>query len=330
MTNSLSDISVIICAYTEQRWQDLQDAVASVHNQNLAPRELIVVIDYNQALYERSVAAFPGAIIIQNTQPRGLSGARNTGIALAQGNIIAFLDDDAAALPDWLEQLSQGYDGPLVLGVGGSIEPVWAGGEPRWFPEEFYWVVGCTYRGMPLVAAPIRNMIGANMSFRREIFEAIGDFQNGMGRIGTLPMGCEETEICIRALKRWPARVFMYEPAARVKHRVPAARSQWRYFQSRCYSEGRSKVQVSRLVGAGAGLSTERSYTFKTLPQGVVRNIFEVILRRDPSGLSRAVAIIAGLATTVAGYASGTLSSKRLVRKRPSLEVVISETTPIL
>ena len=80
-------------------------------------------------------------------QQRGISGARNSGIAAARGAIIAFLDDDAIAAPDWLEQLLAGYSSPNVLGVGGAIEPQWQGGRPRWFPPEFDWVVGCTYLG---------------------------------------------------------------------------------------------------------------------------------------------------------------------------------------
>src|SRR6185312_4625824 len=142
-------------------------------------------------------------------------------------------DDDATAEPDWLDQLAAGYADPRVCGVGGAIVPAWSVDRPHWFPAEFDWVVGCTYRGMPRVAGPIRNLIGANMSFRREIFDAVGGFRSGSGRGGTLPVGCEETEFCIRVLQRFPEAKLLYEPRARIFHQVPSHRGTWSYYVRR-------------------------------------------------------------------------------------------------
>jgi cellulose synthase/poly-beta-1,6-N-acetylglucosamine synthase-like glycosyltransferase len=108
------------------------------------------------------------------------------------------MDEDATAAPDWLERLTHGYDSDEVLGVGGTIDPLWLTGRPAWFPAEFDWVVGCTYRGLPETANRVRNLIGCNMSFRREVFQQVGGFRSGIGRIGLRPVGCEETELCIR------------------------------------------------------------------------------------------------------------------------------------
>ncbi len=166
-------------------------------------------------------------------------------------------------------------------------------------------MVGCTYRGMPQTIAQVRNLIGANISFRREVFEVVGGFQNGIGRIGKRPLGCEETELCIRTRQRWPWSIFLYEPAAKVYHRVPASRARWDYFRARCYAEGLSKALLSRLVGKGDALSSERNYTFKTLPKGIARNIAVSLNQREPAGLSRAAAILAGLTITTAGFISG-------------------------
>src|SRR5581483_7826900 len=95
---------------------------------------------------------------------------------------IAFLDDDAAADPSWLAELLRGYQERDVLGVGGRIDPAWSTKRPRWFPEEFAWVVGCTYRGIPSHPSPVRNLIGANMSLRRSVFDAVGGFRTELGR----------------------------------------------------------------------------------------------------------------------------------------------------
>lgn len=305
MNQNMPDISVVVCAYTEERWDDLVTCVASLQSQTIAPKEIVVVIDHNPRLFARASREFHGVTVVENGDQRGLSGARNTGIAAASGSIIAFLDEDALAMPDWLEKLGASYADPQVLGVGGSIVPVWAQGRPEWFPEEFDWVVGCVYRGMPESIAPVRNLIGCNMSFRRDVFAAAGGFRNGIGRVGTRPVGCEETELCIRVRQRWPHGQLLYQPQARVYHRVPANRSRWSYFRSRCYAEGLSKALVARLVGAQDGLASERAYVMRTLPRAVGKGIGDAVLRRDRAGLARAGAIAGGLVLTALGYLIG-------------------------
>jgi glucosyl-dolichyl phosphate glucuronosyltransferase len=301
------DISVIICAYTEKRLRDLLTAISSVQQQTLAPTEIIVVIDHNLPLFKQVREQACGVMVVENAEAPGLSGSRNSGIAVARGDILAFLDDDAIATPDWLRLLSDAFADPRLLGIGGSIVPLWLDHDPLWLPEEFYWVVGCTYKGLPSGSSAIRNPIGANMSFRREVFDMVGGFRGEIGRIGTRPVGCEETELSIRAYQCWPQGRFLYQPLAQVFHRVPAGRSCWRYFCSRCYAEGLSKALVTRYVGARDGLASERMYVLSTLPHGVVHNIKEGITRHDVNGFLRAGAIIAGLAMTTVGYLTGTI-----------------------
>lgn len=324
MTDNRLDVSVVICAYTEDRWDDLAAAIQSVQRQAYPPLEIIVVADHNPALRDRIRAEMPDVIAIENRYTRGLSGARNSGTAVATGAVIAFLDDDAIAAPDWLAWLVRGYDDQLVLGVGGVVEPDWLSGRPGWFPEEFDWVVGCAFRGMPRSREPVQRIIGANMSIRREVFAAIGGFHSGLGRVGSRPVAGEETEFCIRAIQRWPRRYFLYEPQARVAHRVPASRGCWKYFRSRCYAEGLSKALVSRLVGRGEGLASERSYAFRTLPRGALAGIGDGLFHRDPAGLTRAGAIIAGLTVTTMGYLAGMSAGEP-----PSRQVAVTIGLPI-
>jgi glycosyltransferase involved in cell wall biosynthesis len=312
----LLDISVVICIYTEKRWDDVLLAIDSVQQQSISPREIIVIVDHNPRLLERVRAHVTGVVVAENSELRGLSGARNSGIRAAGGAVVAFLDDDAVAAPRWLEELQAGYKDPAVIGVGGAIKPRWVDGRPPWFPEEFNWVVGCTYRGVPSTATHVRNFLGCNMSFRREVFQAIGSFRNGMGRVGTRPLGCEETELCIRAVQYRPNNVLLYKPSARVYHRVPANRARWSYYLSRCYSEGLSKAQVARFVGTKDGLASERVYTCKTLPRGAVRGLKNTIVNRDPAGLKQTVAIIAGLALTISGYLVGSVFARSTTLER--------------
>ena len=302
------EASVVICAYTQDRWDDTLLAVDSVKRQSVAPREIILVIDHNPQLFRRARDSIGGITIIENNQTRGLGGGRNTGFAAARGDVVAFLDDDAEAERDWLEQLLAGYDSDEIAGVGGASLPGWRKPRPSWFPAEFNWVVGCAYLGLPTQAAPVRNLFGSNMSYRRSALEELGGFQLGYG--------CDETEFCIRLHRRWPTRKVMYRPQARVLHKVPANRGSWRYFISRCYFEGRSKAVVAWLWGRGDALESERSYTIRVLPQGVLRGMADAVVRRDPSGLGRAAAIVIGFAVTGLGYVTGTIRVEQAARER--------------
>ena len=304
------DVAVVICAYTEERWEALLDAVESAQSQTHAPSEVVVVVDHNARLLQRLAAKTNSFRVVANLGERGLASARNTGVAASASEIVAFLDDDAIAAPDWLECLVAHYDDPTVIGVGGSIEALWEEQRPRGFPAEFDWVVGCSYRGMPEAATTVRNLIGANMSFRRDMVLRAGGFRSDMGRVGTRPLGCEETEFCIRATAAVPNSKILYEPAARVLHRVPPERARWSYFRARCYAEGRSKAIVARRVGAAAGLASERTHALRELPLAVLRGIGDA-LRGDMYGAVRAAAVLVGLTITSAGLIAGTVAPAR-------------------
>ncbi|MGH9223134.1 MAG: glycosyltransferase family 2 protein [Acidimicrobiales bacterium] len=307
------DVSVVICTYDEKRWNGLVRAVSSVVNTSAAngasgPGEVIVVADHNPGLQGRVEDEVDGVRTVPNTGRQGLASARNCGIAAACRPVVAFLDDDAVADPDWVPALVGPYRDPAVLGVGGKILPAWEEGRrPRWWPEEFDWVVGCTYRGMPDRRHPVRNLIGANMSFRKDVFDEVGAFLPEMGRLGTRPVGCEETEFCIRVRQRWPECQIVYDPAAVVHHDVPRARASWSYFRRRCFAEGQSKAQVADARGAGDALSTERSYVARTLPRGMARGIKDAVVDREFEALGRTGSIAAGVVVAAAGYAGEAL-----------------------
>ena len=300
------DASVVVCTYSERRWSDLVDAVRSLQAQRVPPAQIVVVVDNNARLARRVREELPGVVAVAHDGPRGLSAARNAGVANAKGAVIAFLDDDAVADPGWLAALLRWYEDDDVMGAGGTVEPAWDGGRPVWFPREFDWVVGCSYRGLPTAPAPVRNLIGANMSFRRSVFDEVGGFSSDVGRVDDRPVGCEETELCIRLLQRRPGAVLVYDPEARVAHRVPVTRARLRYFARRCYAEGLSKAAVVARRGR-AGLATERAYVRRVLPAGIAGAGREAVAARRPATVGRAGAIVLGLAATSAGYAVGRL-----------------------
>ncbi|WP_017241603.1 glycosyltransferase family 2 protein [Streptomyces sp. SS] len=310
--------SVVICVYTEERWEDILAAVDSVRKQSLPPLETLLVVDHNERLLSRLTEEYAderlrGEVrVLANAGPRGLSAGRNTGIAAARGDLVAFLDDDAVAERDWLRYFAAAYDDPRVMAVGGRTLPAWASGRrPAWFPEEFDWVVGCTYRGLPPGRVPVRNVLGGNASFRRTAFDAAGGFATGIGRDGDRrPLGCEETELCIRLAKALPRAILLIDDRAVIHHKVPAARERFGYFRTRVYAEGLSKALVARSVGTQKGLESERRYTTRVLPAGVLRGAADA-LRGRSGGAGRAGAILTGVTLAAGGYALGQLRARR-------------------
>ncbi len=299
----MTDLStcVVIAAYTEDRWEPMSRSLRSLAAQTHRPDQVVVGIDHNDALLERVRSTFPEVDVVSNGHERGASGSRNTALEKARGDIIAFLDDDAVPERDWLEKIARHYEDDRVLGVGGFLDPAWPGDEgPGWMPEEFLWVVGCSYKGLPEEAGEVRNLIGANMSLRRSVFERVGGFRSDISRVGKRPFGLEETDLCVRALLATPDGRFVHEPAAVAHHEVTSARVKPSYFFTHCYDEGRAKGILSSEVGSDQGLSAERRQALVVLPAGVLRGVRDA-LRGDLDGLLRAGAIVGGLVCAAVG-----------------------------
>lgn len=336
-TASAIAASVVICVYTEKRWDDIVAAVDSVATQDVPAAETLVIVDHNAALLSRAQQAFGprGVRVLPNAHAQGLSGARNTAIAEASGNVIVFLDDDAAARPGWLAALLEPYSDPTVKAVGGVAHPRWPARRPSVLPGaepangdatgELDWIVGCTYTGQPTQQAEVRNLMGCNMSFRSEVFERVGGFAEDIGRIGKNPLGCEETELCIRArqvYRRAGEKIrIVFEPLAIVDHRVSSDRVEWAYLRRRSWAEGLSKAAVSKLVGSDDALSTERSYVAKVLPAAVVRELKE-------KRISSAAAVVTALAFTSAGYVRGKLPGATSGVRLPAAGTPVSPARP--
>ncbi|WP_166459712.1 glycosyltransferase [Amycolatopsis pithecellobii] len=307
--------TVVICAYTQRRWDDVTAALAAVEAQTVPAGEVILVIDHNPELQQRAAAEFTGVLVVANSGRRGLSGARNTAIELAKGDVLVFLDDDAVPERDWLEELLAGYEDPRVLAVGGAARPAWPDGErspllPAGGGDgELDWVVGCTYTGQPRTEEPVRNLMGCNMSFRREAFQLAGLFTEDLGRVGRTPLGCEETELCIRLRQASPGALILFRPSAVVRHRVTPDRLTWGYLRRRGWGEGISKALVSRSVGADAALSTERDYLRRIIPAAMLREFAKLVRGKGFSGL---LALFVVVGATAAGYLRGKLSRHRL------------------
>ena len=221
--DTANSVTVVVCAYKSDRWVTLRRAISAAAMQICIQDELIVIVDHNEALLARCRELLNNVRVFPNRYRPGLSGSRNTAVDAAKGSIIVFLDDDAEPFEGWLEALRAPYTDKRVCGVGGLARPRWLRGQPQWFPDEFLWVVGCSHRGLPSNTQPIRNLVGANMSFRRVAFEDVGGFAEQMGRVGEQLLACEETEFSIRLIQANPDAIILFEPSSQVGHDDRAA-----------------------------------------------------------------------------------------------------------
>lgn len=315
MTSTPADvtISVVVCAYTDARRELLDSSIEAVLDQLGPGDQLVVSIDYNDELLHRVSADYgERATVVPNTQGRGICGARNSGIAASVCDVVAFVDDDAQVQPGWLERLRADYRDPAVTGVGGNAQPVWPTARPPWFPDEFDWVVGCSHKGLPVTPARVRNLLGCNMSFRRDALAGVGGFNSEIGQVGGSLMRCDETELCIRLNQSSASNLLMLDPQIKVRHWVTEDRTRFAYFLRRCYWEGMSKQQLSTMVGSSDALSTERSYVTRVLPAAFARGLIASITTPGQrlANLGRSAALAAGLAATAYGYAYSLITSR--------------------
>jgi len=304
-----NSVSVIVPAWSWDRREQLADCLRGIERQTLAPAQTIVVADHNAKLLEWVQAGFPNVEAVANRHERGVVGARNTGVELAGGDVVVLTDDDTEAEPTWIERLTSCFADPEVVGVTGELVPKWGGDAPSWLPREFYWVFGCSYVGLPEEIAPVRNPIAANMAVRGAQLREIGGFRQGVapreiryrGVVIAGGHALEDTELGIRIGQRWPAMRWLYHPSATVRHAVAPEQATLGYFLRRCFEEGASKAHLAATIGSQEGLSSERRYVTVVLPLGVVRGVRDM-LKGDGSGILRAAAIVAGLASSGLGF----------------------------
>jgi GT2 family glycosyltransferase len=302
------DACVVICAFSLERLDQAVASVESVLAQRTKPAQVLVVVDHNEELHGILRSRLPQEVeIIANTGPRGLASARNTAVLASHGDPIVFIDDDAVAHQRWLETLLAAFEDPDVIGAGGHALPRWESEQPAWFPDELLWVVGCSYRGLPSTGV-VRNPLGCNMAFRAEVFERVGSFDPTMGRIGSHPLGCEETEFCIRAVRELPAGKLVLVSGAEVEHAVRRDRGRPAYLLRRCYYEGISKALVRKL-GDPRSLDTEREYVRRVLTRRLRDSGKAVLIGPERmASLGQIGATVGALLAAAAGYVYGAVA----------------------
>jgi GT2 family glycosyltransferase len=304
------EATVVIPCHTERRWDDLCAAVDSALRQRPAPVAVVVAVDANATLYQRLLAWDRPIEVVLNDHRRCASATRNAGARRATTPIVVFLDDDASARDGWLGALCEPFEDPAVVGTGGFVAPRWRVPAPRWFPSELAWVVGASFTGLPTERAEIRNVWSENMAARRSVFEQVGGFRVEFGKVGDVSRP-EDTDLCIRMGKTSPEAKWIFVPDAVIDHSVGAERARLLFLLSRCYSEGRGKVELARHNDGRADLGEEGDYLRSTIPKGILRYLTTALRRGDLSEASRGAALCAGITAAGCGAAVAAVRDPR-------------------
>jgi glucosyl-dolichyl phosphate glucuronosyltransferase len=258
-------VSAVVCTHSLDNYPNLVEAVDSLLSQTHPEMEIIIAVDGNAELYEKVLAHYGGNKAVKTVLLKenvGVSGARNAGISVARGDVIAFIDDDAVADKEWVENLLTTYRDFDAAAVGGKILPVWLGGKPDYLPEELYWLAGITHEGFAEEkVVEVRNTFGPNMSFKREVFQKAGMFNENLGfaRGGTSYIQAEEPEFALR-MRRELGKGVIYNPKAVVYHKISSAKVKVGPLLKRAFYQGYSKALLRKLNISDDSIATERSY----------------------------------------------------------------------
>lgn len=217
--------------------------------------EVIIVDNTDEGNFSPRISG-DGRIRVVREGRRGLSRARNTGIRSARHDILAFIDDDVIVDGGWIRAIASTLEDDSIAGVTGLVVPAALETEAQ---REFEWYGGMSkgterrlIRGAALSARQTIGAqevgVGANMAFRRSVFERVGGFDEALGA-GTVTLGAEDLDFFHRALRE--GLTICYEPAARVRHKhrrtVTELRSQ--IFANGCsYSVYLMKIWSRRTV----------------------------------------------------------------------------------
>jgi len=242
-------MSVVICTYN--RSQSLARTLKSLGEISV-PSNLqweVIVVDNNSTDGTRAAiedfaaeSTMPVSYVFEKKQ--GLAYARNAGIEKANGDVIAFTDDDVLVAANWLKELARTFECYDAAGVGGKILPIWPERRPLWLTRDIEGNIALLDRGEAVARIVNTNHIfGANMAFPKAIFEKVGLFDPFYGRKGKKLYSHEEADLLRRVLES--GGTVIYQPRAVVHHIIEPTRVKKAYFRKWQFDDG--EFEAARL-----------------------------------------------------------------------------------
>lgn len=262
------NISLIICTYN--RAESLKDTLICLKQQKIPidSNFEIIVVDNNS-----SDKTFEIVAELQETWPnlnyefekqQGLSFARNNGIRCSKGDILFFTDDDVLPEPDWIEKVLIGLEKYDADACGGFIAPIWGSPPPPWLTEKFYGYLAIRTDQTEdhIINKSSQLPFGANMVFKRSVFDNFGAFDINRGRKGNILASGEDGEMFERLLNGGGKVVFIAH--AKVHHKVESFRLTKSYFRKWRYQTSRN-IAISNEIPGNRRLAGIPLYIFPQL-----------------------------------------------------------------
>lgn len=252
----MKKLSLIVATYN--RAASLLRTLESVVLQSADPMlwECVVVNNNSTDNTAEAFAAFAAdhtsfSLRMVDEPKQGLSNARNCGIAAAEGEYIAIIDDDETLEEGYIDSYIEFFDSfPTALAAGGAVKAVYETARPRWM----------SHYTEQMIANPLdldvvvtlfpasRVPAGGNMAFRRAAFDKVGVFNPRLGRNGQSLIGGEENDLFAR-LRRAGEELY-FVPGAAIYHHIPQSKLTDEYFDRLSYNVGRSKLMRAEADGA--------------------------------------------------------------------------------
>lgn len=250
-------ISIIVTSYDMGRLQDIKDLLASIQEQSAKNFEVVYVTERSRDLYESVKGIFadkgiPGTVI-HNEGRWGLAEARNLGASYANGDILAFVDDDVVLSKDWAVAVEKAFCSlNNIVGATGPAYPLWVGEPARWLPEGLDWLIGCTRWFKADRPVAVRNCWGMNMAFRRNVFFGENGFSEETGFYkGYI---AEDVDLSLR-IRRTSGRRLFYIPQMVVFSKVHSYRLSNRFVIKRSEWIGYTRPHIEKIVSDAAAPS---------------------------------------------------------------------------
>jgi glycosyltransferase involved in cell wall biosynthesis len=274
------EISVIVCTFN--RCHLLEGNLTALSNQKVHPSVAweVVVVDNNctddtPGLVERVAASFPTTLRRVREEKQGLSNARNRGIQSARGRYLLFTDDDTIPGGAWVQTVFETFETSACDAVGGKVDLLWPAARPHWLADELLsTLAGVDYGPSEIDLTLQRPPLGANIAFRKEVFDKVGWFNPQLGRIGAKLVGGEETDLFKRIVDA--GMIGRYQPRAVVRHALESDRLRKGYFRKIYYYGGRSHGEF-HAYGVGRRIAGIPLFSLRQLLQKVFASLSSAI-----------------------------------------------------
>jgi glycosyltransferase involved in cell wall biosynthesis len=239
-------ITVILCTYNRRKsLATALDSVAASQVPSSIPWEVLVIdnnsTDGTRELVENFSRRYPGRFRYLFESQQGKSCALNRGVREANGDVLAFVDDDVTVEPSWLRNLTASLESDRWSGAGGQVVPLWNTERPKWLPDSGDILAPLVLFNPGEEAGALSEPpFGTNMAFRKKVFERYGEFRTDLGPRPNSAIRGEDTEFGRRVLNG--GEEIYYEPGAVVYHPVTPDRLTRKYFLQWWFDKGRTEV----------------------------------------------------------------------------------------